>query len=89
VSHLSAFALIQVKYALMMTIILCINDVISFLGSIFIFVTEPIVVNISTYVNLFFTEVILLIIDRVVEPKLMDNHICLPARFTRRILTIF
>ncbi|MCY9549180.1 hypothetical protein [Lysinibacillus xylanilyticus] len=46
---------------------------IPFLGSIL--VTGTIVTNISTCVNLFITDVILLIIDRVVEPKLMDNYI--------------
>lgn len=33
------------------------------------------VVNISTYVNLFILDVILLIIRRVVEPNLLDSPI--------------
>jgi len=47
--------------------------VIPFLGSTL--ETGTIVVKISTCVNLFITDVILLIIHRVVEPKLMDNYI--------------
>ncbi|GAB0170336.1 hypothetical protein LSPCS325_37730 [Lysinibacillus sp. CTST325] len=65
---------IQVKYAITMTIIIAIIDAIPFIGSISILVTGNMIVNISTYVNLFILDVILLIIHRVVEPKLMDNY---------------
>jgi hypothetical protein len=58
-----------------MTIIIWITSNIPSLGPIIILVTRAIVVKISTYVNLFIIDVILLIIRRVVDPKLMDHHI--------------
>lgn len=56
------------KYAITMTIIIWVIDAIPYIGSIFILVIGNIVVNISTYVNLFILDVILLINHRVVEP---------------------
>lgn len=62
------------KYAITMTIIIWIIDAIPYIGSIFILVTGNMIVNISTYVILFILDAILLIIHRVVEPKLMDLY---------------
>ncbi|MEY9976946.1 putative PurR-regulated permease PerM [Lysinibacillus sp. RC79] len=64
----------QPKYTITMAIIIWITSDIPSLGPIIISVTRAIVVNISTYVNLFILDVILLIIRRVVDPKLMDHH---------------
>lgn len=65
--------LLDVSYS--MTIITWITINTPSLGPIIILVTRAIVVNISTYVNLFILDVILLIILLVVDPKLMDQHI--------------
>ncbi|MGE7997874.1 hypothetical protein ACQKOF_04230 [Lysinibacillus sp. NPDC093190] len=59
---------IQPKYTITMAIIIWITSDIPSLGPTIILVTRAIVVNISTYVNLFILDVILLIIRRVVDP---------------------
>ena len=71
--------LIQPKYAVTMTIIIWIIDIIPFLGSIIILAPwalyHLLIGNISIAVKLFILAAILLIIRRVVEPKLMGDHI--------------
>lgn len=71
--------LIQPKYAITMTIIIWLIDIIPFLGSIIILAPwglyHLLMGNTAISVKLFILAVILLIIRRVVEPKLMGEHI--------------
>ncbi|MGN4123855.1 sporulation integral membrane protein YtvI [Lysinibacillus sphaericus] len=71
--------LIQPKYAITMTFIIWLIDIIPFLGSIIILAPwglyHLLMGNTSISVQLFILAVILLIIRRVVEPKMMGDHI--------------
>lgn len=71
--------LIQPKYAITMTIIIWLIDIVPFLGSIIILAPwglyHLLMGNTAISVKLFILAVILLIIRRVVEPKLMGEHI--------------
>ncbi|EON71192.1 sporulation integral membrane protein YtvI [Lysinibacillus sphaericus] len=70
---------IQPKYAITMTFIIWLIDIIPFLGSIIILAPwglyHLLMGNTSISVQLFILAVILLIIRRVVEPKMMGDHI--------------
>lgn len=71
--------LIQPKYAVTMTVIIWLIDIVPFLGSIIILAPwglyHLLMGNTSIAVKLFILAAILLIIRRVVEPKLMGDHI--------------
>ncbi|GLC89494.1 sporulation integral membrane protein YtvI [Lysinibacillus piscis] len=71
--------LIQPKYAITLTIIIWLIDIVPFLGSIIILAPwglyHLLVGNVGIAVKLFILAAILLIIRRVVEPKLMGEHI--------------
>lgn len=74
--------LIQPKYALAMTFVIWIIDVIPFLGSIIVLVPwgtyHLLIGNTPIAIKLFVLAAILLIIRRTVEPKVMGAHIGLP-----------